>query len=67
MAKSQLANEHFIRHYKKTIKRKQGNGCKIVKLHLTTHIAKNAMDSGVPANTEGDPDEIYTGIMFWVY
>ena len=57
MAQSHLANEHLVRQYTATLQRTHGNGCKIAKVHLTTHIAENAMDSGVPSNTDGNPVE----------
>lgn len=54
---SQLSTKKLMMMFKKTVKRKHGNGSKFVKLHLPCHFSENMIDFGVIANVDSGAPE----------
>ncbi len=54
---SQLSTKKLMMLFKKTVKRKHGNGSKFVKLHLPCHFSENMIDFGVIANVDSGAPE----------
>jgi hypothetical protein len=54
---SRLATQNLMMMFKRTVKRKHGNGSKFPKLHLPCHFAENMIDFGVIANVDSGAPE----------